>query len=215
MAILKLIEIFSAWRKGRVLRKRLKPLDFGEISWKSTTGSTNQDLMLRAQTGRNHFSVAIADHQTAGKGREQRQWISEKGTSLLMSVRFEVDLVSDPISLYSMKLSVSVVRALEKFGFSEIKIKWPNDLMVGERKLAGLLPRLIHRGSKIRFARIGLGLNVCNRAPKGGISLSKIPGIFKCDPAIWTAEVLLAIDRATVLAEKPEFICLEAERRLG
>ena len=69
--------------------------------------------MLKAQTGRNQLSVAIADHQTAGKGREQRQWISEKGTSLLMSVRFEVDLVSDPISLYSMKLSVSVVRALE------------------------------------------------------------------------------------------------------
>ena len=69
--------------------------------------------MLKAQTGTNHLSVAIADHQTAGKGREQRQWISEKRSSLLMSVRFEVDLVSDPISLYSMKLSVSVVRALE------------------------------------------------------------------------------------------------------
>ena len=163
MAILKLIEIFSAWRKGRVLRKRLKPLDFGEISWKSTTGSTNQDLLLKTQTGRNHLSVAIADHQTAGKGREQRKWISEKGTSLLMSVRFEVDLVSDLISLYSMKLSISVVRALERLGFSEIKIKWPNDLVTiyegKSHKLAGILAQSTIKGSHASVV-VGLGLNI-------------------------------------------------------
>ena len=163
MSIVKLIEIFSAWRKGMVLRKRLKPFDFGEISWKSTTGSTNQDLLLKAQSGTNHLSVAIADHQTAGKGREQRQWISEKRSSLLMSVRFEVDLVSDPISLYSMKLCVSVVRALEKFGFSEIKIKWPNDLVTihdGEpHKLAGILAQSTIKGSHASVV-VGLGLNI-------------------------------------------------------
>ena len=163
MAILKLIQIFSAWKKAKILKNRLKAYNFGEITWKSSTGSTNQDLMLRAQTGRNHFSVAIADHQTAGKGREQRQWISEKGTSLLMSVRFEVDLVSDPISLFSMKLSVSVVRALEKLGFSEIKIKWPNDLVTvhdGEpHKLAGILAQSTIKGSHASVV-VGLGLNI-------------------------------------------------------
>ncbi len=99
MSILKLIEIFSSWRKSKVLQKRLKAYDFGEITWKSTTGSTNQDLILRAQTGKNHLSVAIADYQTAGRGRGQRQWISEKGSALLMSVLFEVDIVSDLVSL--------------------------------------------------------------------------------------------------------------------
>ena len=69
MAILKLIQIFSAWKKAKILKKRLKAYNFGEITWKSSTGSTNEDLMLKAQTGENHLSVVIADHQTAGKGR--------------------------------------------------------------------------------------------------------------------------------------------------
>tara|TARA_Y100000748_G_scaffold265262_1_gene235028 strand:- start:2873 stop:3679 length:807 start_codon:yes stop_codon:yes gene_type:complete len=163
VSILKLIEIFSAWRRGRVLRKRLDAFDFGEISWKSTTGSTNQDLMLKAQTGRNHLSVALADYQTAGKGRKQRQWISEKGSALLMSVLFEVDAVSDLVSLYSMKLSVSAVRALEHLGFSEVRIKWPNDLVTMHEgkphKLAGILAQSTIRGSHASVV-VGLGLNI-------------------------------------------------------
>jgi len=163
VSILKLIEIFSSWRKSKVLQKRLKAYDFGEITWKSTTGSTNQDLILRAQTGKNHLSVAIADHQTAGRGRGQRQWISEKGSALLMSVLFEVDIVSDLVSLYSMKLSISVVRALEQLGFSQIKIKWPNDLITLDHgrphKLAGILAQSTIRGPHATVV-VGLGLNI-------------------------------------------------------
>ena len=163
MAILKLIQIFSAWKKAKILKKRLKAYNFGEITWKSSTGSTNEDLMLKAQTGENHLSVVIADHQTAGKGRGQRQWISERGSALLMSVLFEVDIVSDLISLYSMKLSISVVKALEEFGFSQIKIKWPNDLVTlhqGEpHKLAGILAQSTIKGSQATVV-VGLGLNI-------------------------------------------------------
>ena len=163
MSILKLIKIFSFWRKGRVLRRRLNAFDFGDIYWKSTTGSTNQDLLLKAQTGRNHLSVVIADHQTAGRGREQRQWISERGSALLMSVLFEVDAVSDLISLYSMKVSVSAARALEHLGFSDIKIKWPNDLVTihdgKPHKLAGVLAQSTIQGSNASVV-VGLGLNI-------------------------------------------------------
>ena len=74
-----------------------------------------------------------------------------------MSVRFEVDLVSDPISLFSMKLSVSVVRALEKLGFSEIKIKWPNDLLIDKKKVCGILQELIYHKEK-SFLVIGVGI---------------------------------------------------------
>jgi len=217
VAILKLIEIFSAWRKGRVLRKRLKPLNFGEISWKSTTGSTNEDLMLKAQTGRNHLSVAIADHQTAGKGREQRQWISEKGTSLLMSIRFEVDLVSDLISLYSMKLSISVVKALEKLGFSEIKIKWPNDLVIihegKPNKLAGILAQSSIRGSHASVV-VGLGLNISlgnlrSLLPHDHISaLSEIgqpPDVIDLSEAILRETLSSDMENESLLAEYEKY----------
>ena len=80
-----------------------------------------------------------------------------------MSVRFEVDLGSDLISLYSMKLSISVVRALEHLGFSEIKIKWPNDLVIihegKPNKLAGILAQSSIRGSHASVV-VGLGLNI-------------------------------------------------------
>jgi len=213
VSILKLIEIFSAWKKAKVLQKRLKAYDFGEITWKSTTGSTNQDLMQKAQTGRNHLSVAIADHQTAGRGRGQRQWISEKGSALLMSVLFEVDCVSDLISLYSMKLSISVVRALEELGFSQIKIKWPNDLITlhhGEpHKLAGILAQSTVKGSHATVV-VGLGLNISltnlrGLLPNNRVSaLSEIghpPDILDVAENILRQVSLIDIDSESLLAE--------------
>ena len=99
MAIPKLIENISANTKARILRKRLKDLKFGDITWKSTTGSTNQDLLETAEKMPKHLSVAIADHQTAGRGRLEREWLSEKKASLLMSVLFRDDSASDLIGL--------------------------------------------------------------------------------------------------------------------
>jgi BirA family biotin operon repressor/biotin-[acetyl-CoA-carboxylase] ligase len=163
VSISKLIEIFSVWRKGWFLRKRLKGYDFGEIVWKSSTGSTNQDLLEKSKIRLKHPSVVIADHQTAGKGRLERQWISEKGAALLMSVSFEVDTSNDLISLFSMKLSLATLKALEKLGFRGIKIKWPNDLVVVQNeaphKLAGVLAQSLIKGPDA-IVVVGLGLNI-------------------------------------------------------
>ena len=217
MSILKLIENFSTWKKAKILKKRLKAYDFGEITWKSSTGSTNQDLMLKAQKGKNHLSVAIADHQTAGKGRGQRQWISEKGSALLMSVLFEVDIVSDLISLYSMKLSISVVRALEEFGFSQIKIKWPNDLVTihhGEpHKLAGILAQSTIKGSHATVV-VGLGLNISLANLRGLLPNNRVSALSEIgDPpdAIDIAESILReafltdIDSESLLADYAKY----------
>ncbi|MBT94580.1 MAG: biotin--[acetyl-CoA-carboxylase] ligase [Acidimicrobiaceae bacterium] len=163
MSISKLIDIFSAWRKGRTLQKRLKGYDYGEIAWKSSTGSTNQDLLQKSEIIAKHPAVVIADHQTAGRGRLDRKWVSDKKSALLMSVSLEADASTDMISLYSMKLSVAAVKALDYLGFPEIKIKWPNDLIVlhqGEsHKLAGILAQSVIKG-KIAIVVVGLGLNI-------------------------------------------------------
>tara|TARA_B100000214_G_scaffold240780_1_gene176295 strand:- start:1643 stop:2449 length:807 start_codon:yes stop_codon:yes gene_type:complete len=217
VSILKLIEIFSAWKKAKILKKRLKACDFNEITWKSTTGSTNQDLMRKAQTGKNHLSVVIADQQTAGKGRGQRQWISEKDSALLMSVLFEVDDVSDLISLYSMKLSISVVRALEQLGFSQIKIKWPNDLITlhhgKPHKLAGILAQSTIMGSRATVV-VGLGLNISlanlrELLPNNRISaLSEIghpPDIIDIAESILREVFLTEIDNELLLAEYEKY----------
>ena len=217
MSILKLIEIFSAWRKAKILQRRLKAYNFGEITWKSTTGSTYQDLMLKAQTWKNHLSVAIADHQTAGKGRKERQWISEKRSALLMSVLFEVDTISDLLSLYSMKLSISAVRALEQLGFSQIKIKWPNDLVTlhqGEpHKLAGILAQSTIKGSQATVV-VGLGLNISlanlrGLLPDDSVSalseIGKPPDVIDLAEGILREVILTDLDKESLLVEYEKY----------
>ena len=115
--------------------------------------------------------------------------------------------------IFGLAVAVALAERLER-KYIPVQIKWPNDLIVSGRKLAGLLPRLVHRGEKIRLARIGIGLNVCNKTPLEGISLNEICHPFICSPIHWSAEVLLALERALVLLEKADLVCSEAERRL-
>ena len=69
----------------------------------------------------------------------------------------------------------TLVERLERIGVN-VKIKWPNDLLVDGKKLAGILPRLFSRGGELRLFRVGVGLNVFNNVPKEGISLKQIFG---------------------------------------
>ena len=100
---------------------------------------------------------------------------------------------SGQAGLLGLALALSVVQRLEQRGLS-VQIKWPNDLLVNGRKLAGLLPGVVQRGSQLRLLRIGLGLNVRNAVPGHAIALRKLEGQQAADPIRWTAEVLLAFD---------------------
>ena len=83
-------------------------------------------------------------------------------------------------------------------------IKWPNDLIVGSRKLAGVLPKLVFRGHQVRLARIGVGLNVRNPVPRGGIALRELLPPGRCRLRFWQLNALLALERASVLAADPQ-----------
>jgi BirA family biotin operon repressor/biotin-[acetyl-CoA-carboxylase] ligase len=96
-----------------------------------------------------------------------------------------------------------------------IGLKWPNDLMLltpaGPRKLAGLLPGLRLRGGKVRWARIGIGLNGCNPVPTGAAALLGFPRTRASRGDLLAARVLLALDRAMELATRPEAVRSAAE----
>ena len=114
---------------------------------------------------------------------------------------------------------------LETLGLA-VRIKWPNDLLIGDRKLAGLLPRLRRRGSSIALARVGLGLNGWNRVPPGAIGLAEAlaarPGNRLratgarrlADPLPLAARVLRALDWACARANQAELVRSEAQARL-
>ena len=127
------------------------------------TGSTNADLLATALE-RPDRSVLMARHQTAGKGRLDRRWDAPPGANLLVSLLFR-ELPADPGELMR-RVALAAVDACASVAGVGVLLKWPNDLLVGERKLAGILAER-HQGGPVV---VGIGLNV-GWAPEGSARL--------------------------------------------
>ena len=160
----------------------------------------------------NQPRALLAARQNFGKGQRERPWESPNG-GVWISAAFPWVDSKESSGLIGLTVALALIERLEKHGINAC-IKWPNDLLVGGRKIAGLLPGLVYRGSEVRLARIGLGLNVCNRVPSEGISLLELLRQGQCQPISWTVEVLLALERAMEWAGEADWVCVEAERRL-
>jgi BirA family biotin operon repressor/biotin-[acetyl-CoA-carboxylase] ligase len=127
------------------------------------TGSTNADLLATALE-RPDRSVLAAKHQTAGKGRLDRRWDAPPGANLLASFLFH-DVPADPGELMR-RVALAAVDACCAVAGVDVSLKWPNDLMVGEQKLAGILAERHQDGPVV----VGIGLNV-GWAPDGAARL--------------------------------------------
>lgn len=127
------------------------------------TGSTNADLLATAAS-RPDRSVLVADHQTAGRGRLGRRWDAPPGANLLASLLFH-DVPGDPGEL-TRRVGLAAVDGCRAVAGVTAALKWPNDVLVGDRKLAGILAERGAAGSVV----VGLGLNV-RWAPAGAARL--------------------------------------------
>ncbi len=120
--------------------------------------STNTHLMNAAAQGAPAGAVCLAETQTAGRGRIGRDWVSPFGANIYLSLlwRFE-----DPSRIGGLSLAVGVgaIRALASQGIGEVGLKWPNDLLLGERKLGGILIEVAGEAHGRCAVVIGLGLN--------------------------------------------------------
>lgn len=159
-----------------------------------------------------HPRAFIADRQTNGKGQRGRIWQSPQG-GVWISAALPYLGKNQSVGLFGLAVAFAMTERLERRKIP-VQIKWPNDLLVSGKKLAGFLPSLIFRGQSLKLARIGIGLNVSNKVPLNGISLAKILEPNQCHVYKWAGEVLLAIDRAMDLFEQEESFHLEAEKRL-
>ena len=130
------------------------------------TGSTNDDLVAAARDGAPDRTVIVADYQTAGKGRLDRTWEARRGSNLLVSMLFRYES-QDP-SRYSRIVALAARAACERLGDVGVAVKWPNDLVIGERKLGGLLAVGVPQE---KFVVVGIGVNV-GWAPNGAVALS-------------------------------------------
>ncbi len=128
--------------------------------------STNTELMQRARAGRTEPVLLVAEQQTAGRGRLGRAWASGLGDSLT----FSLGLPLAPADWSGLSLAVGVAVA-EALG-PGVSIKWPNDLWVQGRKLAGILVEtagFTGQGAGPRYAVVGVGINIAPR-PADGLS---------------------------------------------
>lgn len=128
-----------------------------EVIVKRLTGSTNDDARALAESGAAHGTVVIAERQERGRGRLGRSWHSPEGRSLLFSVVLKEDLPREKVGLVTIAAGVAVARSLRDLCGIEAGIKWPNDVRVNGRKLAGILAEA---APGMEYVILGIGVNV-------------------------------------------------------
>ena len=121
------------------------------------TDSTNARGLEMAREGAPEWTVVVAGHQTAGRGRLGRRWLDVPDRSLLCSVILRPRLAPNEVHLLTLAAAASVIDAARLPGLGA---KWPNDLVVGERKCGGILAEADVRGGEVRHVVLGIGMNV-------------------------------------------------------
>lgn len=156
--------------------------------------STNTELMRRARRGQRDPVLLVAERQTAGRGRLGRSWHSASGESLTFSLG--LPLAPADWSGLSLAVGVSLAESLHP----AIQLKWPNDLWLADRKLAGILIETASFGEREagRYAVVGVGLNIATRPAAG---LSTAPAwLQELLPGVQPGEVLLRVAAPLVQA---------------
>ncbi len=126
-----------------------------------TIGSTNTYLADGEAPPPGQVRVAIADQQTAGRGRQNREWVSPAGSGLYQSLAYSVASARSDFSALTLALGVGVLEALKRFTDADIKLKWPNDLVAEDCKLGGLLTETrVTNGKLLVIAGIGINLRM-------------------------------------------------------
>ncbi|HEX8099253.1 MAG TPA: biotin--[acetyl-CoA-carboxylase] ligase [Actinomycetota bacterium] len=124
------------------------------------TGSTNTDLLALAREGAPEWTLVVAGEQRSGRGRLGRTWSSLEGRSLLASILLRPELSPSDAPLLSLLVAVCMVRAIRSTNGVDVTCKWPNDLVVGERKLGGILTEASVDSERLSFVVVGTGVNV-------------------------------------------------------
>lgn len=143
------------------LRARLAELPIREVRYFESVGSTNDVALQWISAGVQDGSLVVADTQTAGRGRLNRRWVTRPGVALA----FSLVLLPRPgeagrLGLFSPLGALALSKALSQNYGLQAEIKWPNDVLLGGRKVAGLLAEAAWLGSALQGIVLGIGVNV-------------------------------------------------------
>ena len=143
-----------------VIRQQLATHTIGRrIVLHDVVASTNATLRELAEAGAPEGTVILADRQTAGRGRGRTTWFSPAGVNLYASILLRPSIQAAAASTLTFVASLALADSVQKLGI-KAGVKWPNDVMVQERKVAGVRAELITRGSAVDYIVLGVGVNL-------------------------------------------------------
>ena len=123
------------------------------------TDSTNLWIKRLAKEGAPEGTLALAEFQSAGRGRLGRSWEVPEGTSVMMSILLRPKFEPHYAPMLTLVMGMAVAKAVKKLG-CDLSLKWPNDVVVSHQKICGILTEMGVRDGKIDYAVIGVGINV-------------------------------------------------------
>lgn len=141
--------------------ERILPPDFGRpFRYFETIGSTNTEAAAWAARDAPHGALVVTDHQEAGRGRWGRDWASAPGSLLQFSLILRPRIEIASLGLLTIAAGVACAEGIEATTALETRLKWPNDVIVADRKCAGILLETMMTGASLSAVIIGIGVNV-------------------------------------------------------
>jgi len=157
----------------------------------STTG-VGRELIATAESADLHGAVIVAEEQTGGVGRLGRAWVSPPG-GLWFSLVLRPSIPIDHMFMVTMAGAIAVVRAIRKECGIGALIKWPNDILIGDKKVAGILLELSEKSEGTRYCLLGIGIDA-------NVPLHELSAGLRTQVTSLSAELGYDIDRASLLA---------------
>jgi BirA family biotin operon repressor/biotin-[acetyl-CoA-carboxylase] ligase len=143
---------------------------YAGLHFSPQTDSTNSDAMAAARNGAPHGSVYLADEQQAGRGRGDHAWRSAAGEGLYASVLLRPRIPAHRLPLLPLAAGLATAEAIHAVCGLAVDLRWPNDLLIGPRKVGGILVEAKNSGGLVDFAVVGVGINVHQREFEAGLS---------------------------------------------
>ncbi|MGD0630214.1 MAG: biotin--[acetyl-CoA-carboxylase] ligase [Terracidiphilus sp.] len=164
----------------------------GKLHFSPVTQSTNTDALDAARAGAPHGSVFFADEQLAGRGRGDHAWHSAAGQGLYVSILLRPTFPAARLTLLPLAAGLAARHATHETAGLNVDLRWPNDLLIGSRKVGGILVEGKTASSNVAHAVVGIGINVHQRT---------FPGNLDTPPTSLEIETSSPVSRQTLFVE--------------
>jgi BirA family biotin operon repressor/biotin-[acetyl-CoA-carboxylase] ligase len=179
----------------------------GRVQYTTETGSTNTDALQGAMEGAAHGSVWLTEAQSTGRGRGDHQWHSAAGDGLYVSVLLRPRISLARLSLFPFCVGLAAAEAIRQAAGLAADLRWPNDLLIGPKKVCGILVEARTEAGGAAYVVAGIGINVHQRAFAADLATPATSLDLEAGRTISRQELLLrlleSLEREAEELEKP------------